>query len=82
MVDLTQVEQELSVGLSVAIRVLPFLLPMIGIPTPIVAYLMAALSGVQHLADEAGASTAAALNQAVSHVTPGLPNVAELGPSK
>lgn len=82
MVDLTQIEQELSVGLSVAQRVLPFLLPMIGFPAPIVAYLLAALNGVQHLADEASGSTASALNQATSHVTPGLPNVAEMGPSK
>ena len=79
MVDLTQIEQELSVGLSVAQRVLPFLLPMIGFPAPIVAYLLAALSGVAHLADEA--STSSALAQATNHVTPGLPNVTQLGPS-
>ncbi len=77
MVDLTQLENELALGLSIAQRVLPFL-AMFGVPAPIITLLLAAVNGTQKLAADAGASTAVAL--ATGHVTPGLPNVASMGP--
>lgn len=76
MLDITQIESEISTGLTIMQNVLPFL-SFLGVPPPVIALVSAAVNGAIHLSADVTPSVATAL--ATQHVTPGLPNVPALG---
>jgi hypothetical protein len=72
MIDITQIEKDVNIGLDMAERLLPFLSFIIG---PQVAGLIAAaIKGARTIEGALNNGTAAAVVEATAHNTPGAPN--------
>ncbi len=78
MIDITQVENEVNIGLSMAQNMMPFL--GLILPPQVVALLTAAIAGARTIEANLNIPTSAAIVAATAHVTPGAPNAAALSP--
>jgi hypothetical protein len=78
MVDVTQIETDVNIGLSMAEKMMPFLSLFLG--PQVAGLILAGIKGARTIEAALGIPTDAAVIQATAHNTPGAPNSPALSP--